>query len=352
MTHRRPQSQIAEPPSSPLSILNAARKAVPAVDYALGAAGIAAAGAIVVGLLGNGRAAVIISGAMFISMVLLFIFSRLITTQSVGIVIAGMVLLWAVTIFFCTFLLFTATAFAFQWPPPWAQFLGLTPSSLSYDPQHYRLLKVVSGGPDSPCAAEDSGSKVQLFAHGWFLARFSHQLFYAIIRSAEYDAITWLSHTDDYTGSPSTCVNVVNQDLLTLGFRHWYCSPSSEPLRRKLGEPITREMGAWVQYQQWSNGLLAHGLPGNNILRNGSFTELVGMFFSNEDMNDEYKPGRIVQFTFHNAAPHDAYCAALWYPADIRKPVPDDLRKNCSGREISGVTYLRGRDRCLVSGFD
>lgn len=110
---------------SPISILNAARKAVPAVNYALGAAGIAAAGAIIIGLLGNGRASIIVFGATFIAMVLLFGFARLVAAKNTAAVNAGVVLLWAVTIFFCTFLFFTATAVAAGWPPTWFRFLGL-----------------------------------------------------------------------------------------------------------------------------------------------------------------------------------------------------------------------------------
>ncbi len=114
------------PPFSPLAILNAARKAVPAVDYALGAAGIAAAGSIVVALLGNGRAAIIIVGAMFVTMVLLFAFARLVTARSAAVTQAGIALLWMVIVFFGTFLVFTTTAVAIHWPPAWAQVLGIT----------------------------------------------------------------------------------------------------------------------------------------------------------------------------------------------------------------------------------
>jgi hypothetical protein len=110
---------------SPVAILDAARKAVPAVDYALGAAGIAAAGSIVVALLGNGRAAIIIVGGLFIAMVLLFAFARLVTAQNAAAQSAGVSLLWMVIVFFGTFLAFTITAVAFHWPQAWAQILGI-----------------------------------------------------------------------------------------------------------------------------------------------------------------------------------------------------------------------------------
>jgi hypothetical protein len=110
---------------SPLDILKEARAAVPAVDYALGAAGIAAAGSIVVAFVGHDRAAIIILGGMFIAMILLFAFARLVAAQDVAINRAGIALLWMVTVFFGTFLLFTTTAVAFNWPQAWAQILGI-----------------------------------------------------------------------------------------------------------------------------------------------------------------------------------------------------------------------------------
>jgi hypothetical protein len=107
------------------NVLQAARRAVPAVDYALGAAGVAVAGAIVTYAIGRERASVIIFGGMLVAMVLLFVFARLVISRSVAATNAGIVLLWAVTIFFCVFLFFTATAVAFGWPPLWGPVLGL-----------------------------------------------------------------------------------------------------------------------------------------------------------------------------------------------------------------------------------
>jgi hypothetical protein len=111
---------------SPLKVLNAARRAVPAVKFALGVAGVAAAGAIVTGLIGRGRAAVFILGGMLVAMILLFVFSRLISSKDPSITTAGMVLLWTVTLFFCLFLVFTATAVAVQKPAAWANVLGIS----------------------------------------------------------------------------------------------------------------------------------------------------------------------------------------------------------------------------------
>jgi hypothetical protein len=112
-------------PLWPLEVLSAARKAVPAVDYALGAAGVAVAAAIVTFLLGRGQVACIILGAMLVAMILLFSFAKLISSRAPSVVRSGIVLLWAVTAFFCTFLVFTVSAVAFAWPPTWAAILGL-----------------------------------------------------------------------------------------------------------------------------------------------------------------------------------------------------------------------------------
>jgi hypothetical protein len=111
--------------AAPWKVLQAARRAVPAVDYALGAAGVAAAGAIVTSMIGKDKASVVILGGMLVAMVLLFVFARLSVAKSAAVTNAGIVLLWAVTVFFCVFLMFTASAFALGWPRPWAVFLGV-----------------------------------------------------------------------------------------------------------------------------------------------------------------------------------------------------------------------------------
>jgi hypothetical protein len=117
-----PEEALKTP--NPLDLLNAAQKAVPAVKYALGVAGVAAAAAIIVGLLGYGRTGFIVMGGALVAMVLLFVFARLVVAGNRSVVAAGMVLLWAVILFFCTFLFFTVTAFAFLWPIEWAHFIG------------------------------------------------------------------------------------------------------------------------------------------------------------------------------------------------------------------------------------
>lgn len=113
-------------PKNPLTILKEAIKQVNAVKYALGLAGIAAAGAIIVALAGNGPTAIIIIGLTFIGMVLLFVFSTLVSSDSISIKAAGHFLLWAVLLFFVAFLGFTVSAFAGYGPERWAVLLKIS----------------------------------------------------------------------------------------------------------------------------------------------------------------------------------------------------------------------------------
>lgn len=114
----------------PTGILQTAIRQVPSVRYALGIAGIAAAGSLVTKFLGYDRASIIIIGGTFVGMILLYVFSRMVASQSEATTIHGIVLLYAMIFFFCCFLFFTVTAFSFTWPLPWAIFIGAasTPS--------------------------------------------------------------------------------------------------------------------------------------------------------------------------------------------------------------------------------
>jgi hypothetical protein len=119
----RPASAPTVRSLSPIGVLNAALRAVPALKYALGVAAIALLRAFVIGMLGNMRPAIIIIGAMFVGMLLLFVFARLTVSESSAITSAGVFLLWATILFFCTFLVFTATAVSMGWPKAWAEVL-------------------------------------------------------------------------------------------------------------------------------------------------------------------------------------------------------------------------------------
>jgi hypothetical protein len=108
-----------------LAILNSARKAVPAVDFAFGVTGLAAAGAIILAITGNGRAALVVVTLVFVGMILLFAFAGLVAAGQRVALIAGTVLIWVVIVFFAVFLVFTVTAFAFGQPCYWSAYLGL-----------------------------------------------------------------------------------------------------------------------------------------------------------------------------------------------------------------------------------
>jgi hypothetical protein len=115
---------------SPLAILDKARKAVPAVNYALGVAGIAAAAAIVSWLVGKNNSGIILLSSSFVGMILLFVFSKLVVSSSPYIQFAGIFLVWVILLFFATFLLFTTTAFVWTWPCNWAETLGVATKCL------------------------------------------------------------------------------------------------------------------------------------------------------------------------------------------------------------------------------
>jgi hypothetical protein len=115
--------------SSLTRFLREAITQVPSVRYAFGAAGIAAAGALITLFLGYGRPAVVIWIGTFIAMVLLLLFASAARADSKALHRPAMLLVHAVTLFFCLFLAFTVTAFAFSWPPNWAAFLGIDLSS-------------------------------------------------------------------------------------------------------------------------------------------------------------------------------------------------------------------------------
>jgi hypothetical protein len=111
---------------SPIEVLNEARRAVPAVNYAIGIAGIAVACAIVIDLLGESRTTLLILGSMLVGRLLLFLLGRLMQSESPAINVAAIAVTWGVALFFMSFLCFTTTAAAFYWPQPWAEFLGLS----------------------------------------------------------------------------------------------------------------------------------------------------------------------------------------------------------------------------------
>jgi hypothetical protein len=122
-----------------LGLLNRAIARVDAVKYALGLAGVAAAAAIIITLLGSWQTAVLVLGGMLVAMMLLFAFARLTASKSRSITTAGVVLLFSVVVFFCSFLALTLSAVVFERPKIMLQLLRLqTPIDIAIAlPQPY-----------------------------------------------------------------------------------------------------------------------------------------------------------------------------------------------------------------------
>ncbi|MCF1436770.1 MULTISPECIES: hypothetical protein [Rhizobium/Agrobacterium group] len=112
----------------PMLILRDATKRLPALKYAIGVTGIAAAAAIVMRVLGPEYSKVsgVLIGGTICAMFLLFAFSRLVTSaKSDAVTLPGFVMFYVVALAFCCFVAFTVSAFAFYWPEPWAVYLNV-----------------------------------------------------------------------------------------------------------------------------------------------------------------------------------------------------------------------------------
>jgi hypothetical protein len=151
-----------------LKVLCSARQAVPAVDYALGVAGIAAAAALVTAFIGSTRTTLIILGAMLIAMILLFVFARLVAARNRTTVRAGVFLLCSVVAFFCAFLLFTITAVAISWPPAWVSVLGLPAVVKGSESQSGKSLGIdtAEDATAGPCSPVVTGNNAKLVFKG------------------------------------------------------------------------------------------------------------------------------------------------------------------------------------------
>ena len=110
---------------SQLSLLTWARREVPATRYAIGIAGVAAAGAILMAFFARPAGAVLVVGFMLAGMVLLLVFSRLSQSHSSHMTAAGLTLMWAVVACFIAFLGLTIIAVSTGKPDAWARLLNL-----------------------------------------------------------------------------------------------------------------------------------------------------------------------------------------------------------------------------------
>jgi hypothetical protein len=106
------------------NLLQKAQKAVPAVKYAVGIIGIAAATAIVSFILGHNRASIILLVLMFVGMVLLFLFATLVSTgASSSVRAAANFVLWTVVLVFSATLVVGFLAVAIRWPAGFVEFI-------------------------------------------------------------------------------------------------------------------------------------------------------------------------------------------------------------------------------------
>jgi len=99
-----------------MRILRAAIRAVPAVKYALGVAGIIAACAVVKGFYESTQAALTSGAAMIGLMVLLLVFAAATTLKPAVIRLPALFLTWGILILFMSSSFLTASAAFFDWP--------------------------------------------------------------------------------------------------------------------------------------------------------------------------------------------------------------------------------------------
>jgi hypothetical protein len=127
MTHRnrtsRSEAEVVALPTL-LGLMQRAQRAVPAVKYALGVVGIAAAAAATSLLLGHTRTSIISVGLMLAGMVVLFVFAQLVSSgASRSVQAAANVILWTVVLIFAGALICGFLAVVARWPPALVDFL-------------------------------------------------------------------------------------------------------------------------------------------------------------------------------------------------------------------------------------
>jgi uncharacterized protein YjbI with pentapeptide repeats len=107
-----------------LGIIKRAQTAVPAVKYALGLVGVAAAAAAISIILGHERSSIILVILTLAGMVILFVFSKLVASgASASVQAAANVVLWTVVLLFSAALVSGFTAVTAHWPPGMYEFI-------------------------------------------------------------------------------------------------------------------------------------------------------------------------------------------------------------------------------------
>lgn len=113
------------PPGSSglLSLIRSAIKAVPAVRYALGVAGIGAAVALIAGFTIDLRVAVFGIIILFVFMAVMVVFARLASVAAGSLYVLAMVLAWAAVILVISTSMLLLTSVFFNWPRPLSRWI-------------------------------------------------------------------------------------------------------------------------------------------------------------------------------------------------------------------------------------
>ncbi len=213
------------------------------------------------------------------------------------------------------------------------------------------IAPIVKGGtPQGDCQSESHGSGIQLFEHGWLVARYDRDVFYAIItrgNGLEWHRIASSFIRDD---SRDVCAGVEGRELLMLGFAWWYCGEMPSSIRYGLGRPLAMEDHVWLQYQEWSNGLLIHGLERTQQgFEQQLFESLAAVRLENEATSSD-GVGQWTQLEATATRSGDPYCTALWYPASARG-VANLLRHPGCQTTINADHYVEPKPLCSIFGF-
>lgn len=209
------------------------------------------------------------------------------------------------------------------------------------DPAARRL---ATGVPTARCRAEPLGSAVQLFDRGWLVARFATGQFFAIRDRGS--GVSWGAFPDTYkSGQQADCRSTRGADLLVKGFRKLYCE-EQPALASDLGEPRTPEAKAYVQFQEWSHGLLVFGLPGTAIGMTGGehkFTRLEGVFLASVDSGSG--EGTRIGWT-EGTTPGVEECSAIWFRLVRGRESPLVATRCAQGKIRPAQRFIDGGVTC------
>lgn len=143
--------------AGPIKVISIASNAVPAVKFALGLAGIAAAASIVSTFAGSGLAAFATMAFMLLGMVALYLISVVTSGGKNGLLSPqATVILWAVTLYICFMLTFLTTALGFGWPAPFAKLIGVQQTITAF---FSRSDSHSVTAPVTPAAPQDSSNR-------------------------------------------------------------------------------------------------------------------------------------------------------------------------------------------------